>query len=83
MLFKGKSGTAGRKTGQIVQRGGGSAMAGSREAESAAMRQGRHELWCGVEESVMVGWDLSLLTSLVPPQSGVCRLCLIKQLNMA
>lgn len=37
----------------------------------------------GVEESVMVGWDLSLLTSLVPHQSGVCRLCLIKQLNMA
>lgn len=35
------------------------------------------------EESVMLGWDLSLLTSLVPPQSGVCRLCLIKQLNMA
>lgn len=35
------------------------------------------------EESVMGGWDLSLLTSLVPPQSGVCRLCLIKQLNMA
>lgn len=30
-----------------------------------------------------VGWNLSLLTSLVPPQSGVCRLCLIKQLNMA
>lgn len=26
-------------------------------------------------------WDLSLLTSLVPPQSGACRLCLIKQLN--
>lgn len=44
---------------------------------------GRRELWCGGEESVMVGWDLSLLTSLVPPQSGVCRLCLIKQLNMA
>lgn len=37
----------------------------------------------GVEESVMVGWDLSLLTSLVPSQAGVCRLCLIKQLNMA
>lgn len=31
---------------------------------------------------MMAGWDLSLLTSLVPPQSGVCRLCLIKQLNM-
>lgn len=37
----------------------------------------------GVKESVMVGWDLSILTSLVPPKSGVCRLCLIKQLNMA
>lgn len=24
----------------------------------------------GVEQSVMVGWDLSLLTTLVPPQSG-------------
>lgn len=42
-----------------------------------------HESWCGVEESVMVGWDLSPLTSLVPPQTGVCRLCLIKQLNVA
>lgn len=36
-----------------------------------------------VKESLIVGWDLGLLTSLVPPQSGVCRLCLIKQLNMA
>lgn len=55
----------------------------TQQREQAEAEAEKHKCWCGAEQSAMVGWDLSLLTSLVPAQSGVCRLCLIKQLNMA